>query len=190
MEDKLVIAVIAGTIRPKRRSHKVAEWVAEYGRKYPNVEIVYVDPKDFNFPSDGDDEECKDPRFSEIVARSDGFLIVTPEYNHSFPGSLKRMLDTEFDNYLHKAVALCGVSNGDWGGTRAIESLIPVCKALGLSITKFSAYFPHVGELFQEDGAIVDDKREKTDKAINGVYDELIWLSQALKQARLKTSEE
>lgn len=188
MDQKLVITVMAGTTRPNRRSHKVAEWVAEYGGKYPDVEIIYVDPANFNFPSDGDDQDCKDSRFSEIVARSDGFLIVTPEYNHSFPGSLKRMLDSEFDNYLHKAVAICGVSNGDWGGTRAVESLIPVCKAFGLSITKYSAYYPHVSELFQENGAIAENVREKTEKATQGVYQELIWLSTALKHARLKNA--
>lgn len=184
MQNNVVIAVIAGTIRPKRRSHKVAEWVAQQGQGIDNVEIIYVDPVSFNFPSEGDDEDAKDPRFSEIVARADGFLIVTPEYNHSFPGSLKRMLDSEFDNYLHKAVAICGVSNGDWGGTRAVESLIPVCKAFGLAITKFSVYFNHVGDLFGDDGQMKLEHSEKYTKYISGVYGELIWLASALKQAR------
>ena len=188
MNDPITIAVLASTIRPNRRSHKVAEYIADYGRQQAGVEIIYVDPMEFNFSHDGDDDQSKDPRYSQIVERADGFLIVTPEYNHSFPGTLKKMLDTEFDNYYHKAVALCGVSSGDWGGTRAVESLISVCKAIGLVIARNSANIPHVTELFNEDGSLSEARREKVDKAIAGVYSELIWLTQALKSAKNSTS--
>ena len=95
MEDKITVAVLAGTIRAQRESIKAARFVADFARKLEGVEVIFVDPTEFNFPGDGNDPEGKDPRYTEIVKRADAFFIVTPEYNHSFPGSLKRMLDSE-----------------------------------------------------------------------------------------------
>ncbi len=181
-----MIAVLAGTNREQRFSHLAAQWVAEQGRKLDGVEIVYVDPKEFYFPGDGEDPESKDPRYTEIVARADGFLIVTPEYNHGYPGTLKRMLDSEYAHYRHKAVAVCGASDKDWGGTRVVEALLPVLRTLGLSVSKNSAYFTHDKELFQADGAMMPELVEKYTKSIAGVYKDLIWLTNALKSAREK----
>jgi NAD(P)H-dependent FMN reductase len=122
--DDLVIAVLAGTTRGQRESIKAARYVAEFGKTIKGIEIVFVDPTEFTFPGDGNDPEGKDPRYSEVTARADAFFIITPEYNHSFPGSLKRMLDSELATYNHKPVAFAGVSNGSWGGVRAVESLV------------------------------------------------------------------
>ena len=138
MDEKLVIAVLAGTTRLKRESIKAARYVADYGRKLQNVEIIFVDPEDFTFAGDGNDPEGKDPRYSEITARAQAFFIVTPEYNHSFPGSLKRMLDSELKNYIHKPVAIAGASNGGWGGVRAVEALVPSVREMGLVVTSAS----------------------------------------------------
>src|SRR5438067_7182304 len=132
MSDTLTIAVLGGTTRAQRESIKAARYIAELGRTIHGVDIVFVDPTDFIFPGDGNDPEGKDPRYTEITAKSDAFFIVTPEYNHSFPGSLKRMLDSELANYIHKPVAFAGVSNGGWGGVRAIESLVNTVREMGL----------------------------------------------------------
>lgn len=183
-QNQIIIAVLAATNREQRLSHHAAEFVAELGRKIEGVEIIYVDPKEFYFPGDGRDPGAQDAHYSEIVAKADGYLVVTPEYNHSFPGTLKRMLDSEYKHYYHKAAALCGVSDGDWGGTRAVESLIPVFKAFGTSVTRNSAHFTHVNEMFDENGVMKEELREKYTKSVEGVYKELIWLTRALKVAR------
>lgn len=182
--SKVVIAVLAATNREQRKSHRAAAWVAQQGEGLEDVEIVYVDPREFYFPGDGEDPESKDARYTAIVERADGFLIVTPEYNHSYPGTLKRMLDSEFKHYLHKAVAVCGASDGDWGGTRAVESLLPVLRTLGLTISKNSTYFTHVDTLFDEQGVIDPERKPKYEKSIQGVYADLLWLTRALKEAR------
>lgn len=184
MSDKLVIAVLEGSTREKRESIKAARFVAGIGRQHKNVEIVFVDPKEFTFPNDGNDTEGKDGRYSEITARADAFFIVTPEYNHSFPGSLKRMLDSEYENYFHKPVALAGVSNGGWGGTRAVESLLPALRTMGLMPLQFSTYFPRIQDIFDEQGQIRPEYEAKYVKSIRAQYDELIWLGRALKHAR------
>ncbi|HYH74817.1 MAG TPA: NAD(P)H-dependent oxidoreductase [Candidatus Saccharimonadales bacterium] len=184
MNEKLVIAVIEGTTRPKRESIKASRFVASIGERYPGVELVFVDPRDFTFPDDGNDDEGKDPRYTAITARADGFFIVTPEYNHSFPGSLKRMIDSEYEHYYHKAVAIAGVSNGGWGGTRAVEGLLPLLHTIGLVIAQHTPYFPRVQNIFDEQGAIHPDQADTYTKTVQAAWDELIWLARLLKAGR------
>jgi NAD(P)H-dependent FMN reductase len=183
---KTVIAVLAGTARPKRLSIKAAQYVADFGRQLPGVEIIFVDPRELNLPDDGDDPETRDPRYSDITARADAFIIVTPEYNHGYPGSLKRMLDSEYDNYYHKPVALAGVSNGPWGGARVCEALLPVLHKLGMLVAHKILYFPKVQDIFDDDGKMKLVYGSRYQKNLAATYNELIQLAQALKEARKK----
>jgi NAD(P)H-dependent FMN reductase len=184
MDTPLIITVLAGTTRAQRRSIKAACFVAEFGRKQPNVEIIFVDPEDFTFPGDGNDPEGKDPRYSEITAKTDAFFIITPEYNHSFPGSLKRMLDSELANYNHKPVAFAGVSDGNWGGTRAIESLVPAVRETGLVVLSWDVYFPWVQNIFDDSGAIKPEFEARYTKSLQRLYDELIWMGRLFRAGR------
>lgn len=184
MDEVLIIAVLAGTTRAQRESIKAARYVAELGRKIQGVEIIFVDPKDFTFEGDGNDPEGKDPRYTEITAKADGFFIVSPEYNHSFPGSLKRMLDSELKNYIHKPVAIAGASNGNWGGVRAVEALTLTVREMGLAVTFTSPYFPYVNKNFDENSQPVADQKERIDKNVRAAYDELIWMAKTLKYGR------
>jgi NAD(P)H-dependent FMN reductase len=182
--DTITIAVICGTKRVGRQSVKAAEWVAAAGRNRPGLEIIFVDPKDFNLPPDGAPEDGSDPKYTEITERADAFFIVTPEYNNSFPSSLKRLLDSEYLNYKRKPVALAGASDGPWGGVRACDALLPVCHALGLVNIQPKLYFPKVDKLFNEDGTMQPDKVETYTKAVQNCYTELEWYARALKAAR------
>lgn len=184
MNESLTIAVLAGTTRDQRKSIRPARYIAEFGTNLPNVQIIFVDPKDFTFPTDGIDTEGKDPRYSDITARADAFFIVTPEYNHSFPGSLKRMLDSEYENYFRKPVAIAGASSGNWGGVRAVEALTLTTRKMGLVVVRANAYFPYVQDSFDERNQPLPDKKEMIDKNIRGVYNELIWMARTLKYGR------
>lgn len=182
--DTVTVAVLAGTTRRQRESIKVARYVADFGARLEGVEIVSVDPADFQFPGDGNDPEGKDPRYSDIVARADAFFIVTPEYNHSFPGSLKRMLDSELELYNHKPVAFAGVSDGNWGGTRAVEALVPAVRETGLVVMSWDVYFPYVDRLFEPDGGLKAEYRERYDRNLGKLYDELLMFARLLKTIR------
>lgn len=184
MDQKIVIAVIAGTTREKRRSIVAAKYVAEVGSQLPNVEIIFVDPKDFTLLGDGNDPEGKDPKYTEIVGKSDAFFVVTPEYNHSFPGSLKRLLDSELQLYNHKPVAFAGVSDGNWGGTRAVESLVPAVRETGLVVMSFDVFFPKVQDIFDEAGKIKPEFEAIYAKNLGKLYKELLWFARMLKAAR------
>jgi NAD(P)H-dependent FMN reductase len=177
----LQIVVLEGTTRVQRASWHAAQYIAEVGRGIEGVEITLVDPVDFSFPGDGNDPEGKDPRYSKITEQADAFFVVTPEYNHSFPGSLKRMLDSELSNYIHKPVAFAGISSGGWGGVRAIESLVNVVRELGLAATYTDVHFPRVQNLFDANGKLLEDKYHAR---VLASYTELIWMAKTLKMGR------
>ncbi len=178
---KLFIPVILGTARAKRKSENVAKLVHKIGKKIDKIETVFVDPLNFNLPFDGNDEENKDPNYTEIVKKADGFFIVVPEYNHGYSGSLKRLLDSELRNYIHKAVAFAGVSSQQWGGVRAIEALVCSVREMGMVSTFTDVQFPKVDELFDEKGELLDDAYIKR---IKRTFEELIWMAEVLRYGR------
>ncbi|HUC95756.1 MAG TPA: NAD(P)H-dependent oxidoreductase [Candidatus Saccharimonadia bacterium] len=178
---KLYIPVLAGTTRDQRKSIFAAKLVMNVGKTFEKIETELIDPKDFKFPGDGNDPEGKDPKYSDITKRADGFFIVTPEYNHSFPGSLKRMLDSELKNYIHKPVAFGGVSSGPWGGVRAIEALVNTVREMGLVATFSDIQFPKIQELFSNKGELLN---QSYIDYIKNVWIELIWMAEVLKLGR------
>src|SRR4051812_18647575 len=157
MDRPLFIPVILGTSRQGRRSEFAARFVFEETKKRAGVETVLVDIRSLSMRLDDAGEEMKDPGFAATVDRSDALILVVPEYNHGYPGLLKHALDMNLKEYIHKAVGLCGVSAGPFGGTRVIESLLPVMRELGLVTTFTDVNFSHVQKLFNESGELQDE---------------------------------
>lgn len=182
MDKTITVALLVGTVRAKRESIKAAHFVANYAKNFPNVELIFVDPQELMLVDEG--EDVKDPKYSEITAKADAFIIVTPEYNHSIPSSLKRMIDSEYNNYARKPVSLIGVSNGNWGGVRVCEALLPVCHRIGLVNIRTEMYFPKIQDTFQDDGTIKPEFTERYTKNIQAVYEELLWFARVLKSAK------
>jgi NAD(P)H-dependent FMN reductase len=180
-ERPIFIPVILGTTRQGRASENVARFVTEELRKRDGVETELIDIRDIRLPADDEGEAVKDARFSATVARADGLVIVTPEYNHGFPGSLKRVLDSNLKEYIHKAAGVCGVSAGGFGGTRAIQSLLPVLRELGLVTIFWDGNFSGAHQLFDADGKLLD---ESYVKRVDKFLKELIWMSKVLRHGR------
>ena len=131
-------------------------------------------------------EQIKDSYFSEIIDKADGLIIVAPEYNHGYPGMLKHLIDTNLKEYIHKAVGICGVSSGSFGGTRVIENLLPVMREVGLVTIFWDMNFSKAGQLFDSDGKILDNAYyRRFDKFIN----ELIWMAKTLRYGRENISQ-
>jgi NAD(P)H-dependent FMN reductase len=115
------------------------------------------------------------------MERSDAIVIVTPEYNHSFPGLLKHILDSCLKEYIHKAAGVVGVSAGAFGGARAIEHFQPVLREFGLVSIFWDVNFGNVGKAFDADGRLLDQAYiRRTDKFIG----ELIWMAKVLRYGR------
>src|SRR5256714_4305916 len=153
----LFIPLILGTARQGRESEHVAQFVFEQTRKRAGVETELIDVRQLPMKLDDAGEQMKDPKFSATIDRCDGLIIVTPEYNHSFPGLLKHALDMNLKEYIHKAVGICGVSAGPIGGARVIENLLPVMRELGLVTIFEDVNFGSVGQLFDQQGKLLDD---------------------------------
>lgn len=185
MNDALTIAILTGTVRANRESIKAAHYIENFGKSLEGVEVVLVDPQELMLIDEG--EDVKDPTYTDITSRADAFIIVTPEYNHSFPGSLKRMLDSEYDNYQHKPVGLVGVSNGSWGGVRVCEALLPVCHRLGLVNIHSELYFPRIQNMFEENNSLKAEFAEQYEKNTAAMYKEILWFAQLLKSAKQQT---
>ena len=146
MNDRpLSIPVILGTTRKGRPSEPVAKFVFEEVQKRDRVETKFIDIRELKLPIDDAGEAIKDAEFSETIRHADGLVNVTPEYNRGYPGLLKHVMDTNLKEYIHKAVGICGVSAGGFGGARVIENILPVVRDL---ITIFWTETSRVREVF------------------------------------------
>ncbi|MEZ5426298.1 MAG: NADPH-dependent FMN reductase [Pyrinomonadaceae bacterium] len=184
MKDaRLFLPVLLGTNRRDRQSENVARWVSARMEERAEIETRIFDVGDFRLPQDHYGMELKDdfPEWRDAIIKADGLVIVTPEYNHGYPGILKSVLDLLLPEYIHKAVALVGVSAGVWGGTRVIEACVPMVRELGLAVTFTDLNFPQVAGKFDEKGNLLD---AAYDKRVQGFLDELVWMSRALKWGR------
>ena len=90
----VVLPVILGTARQGRLSEPIARFVVEQVSRRPEVETELIDIRNIRLPVDDAGEAIKDPKFSTTVSSADGLILVVPEYNHSFPGLLKHVLDS------------------------------------------------------------------------------------------------
>ncbi len=186
-ERPIFIPVILGTTRQGRASENVARFVHGELQKHAGVETLLVDIRDIELPTNDAGEAIKQSGFSETIQRADGLLIVTPEYNHGYPGMLKHLLDTNLKEYIHKAVGICGVSAGGFGGTRVIENLLPVLRELGLVAIFWDGNFSGAQKLFDNEGALLDQSYVKR---IDKVLKELIWMSKVLRYGREHVSQD
>src|SRR6266487_11571 len=181
MERPLFIPIILGTARRGRQSENVARFVLEQTKKRADVETELIDVCKLPLKLDDAGEQMKDPAFSATIERCDGLIIVTPEYNHGYPGLLKHALDMNLKEYIHKVVGICGVSAGPFGGARVIEGLLPVMRELGLVAIFEDVNFGKVGTLFDERGNLLD---ESYVRRVDKFLDELIWMSRVLRHGR------
>src|SRR3954471_13571369 len=179
--DSLFIPLILGTPRQGRESEHVARFVFEQTKKRAGVETELIDVRTLPMKLDDAGEQMKDPKFSATNDRCDALIIVTPEYNHSFPGLLKHALDMNLKEYIHKAVGICGVSAGQIGGARVIETLLPVMRELGLVTIFEDVNFGRIGSLFDERGNLLD---ENFVRRVDTFLNELIWMSRVLRYGR------
>jgi NAD(P)H-dependent FMN reductase len=181
IERPLFIPVILGTPRQGRMSEHVARFVSGEVEKRAGIETELIDVRELNLPTTDAGEAIKDENFSRACARADALVIVAPEYNHGYPGLLKHALDTNLKEYIHKAVGVCGVSAGGFGGTRVIENLLPVLRELGLVAIFNDGNFSQVRKIFDESGALLDESYLKRTKKF---LDELVWMAKVLRYGR------
>ena len=183
MSELLSIPILLGTNRRERESEHAAKWVFSKMQERGDIEARYFDVRDFALPHDHYGMEIGGdfPEWRDAIIKADGLVIVTPEYNHGYPGVLKSVLDLLLKEYIHKAVAFVSVSAGPWGGTRVCEALLPVVRELGLAVTFTDLQFPSIRSKFDDEGNLLDPAYERR---VTGFLDELVWMSSVLRWGR------
>ena len=166
----MYIPIVLGTGREGRWSEKVARFVLNRLEGREDVETEIIDVRDhlihpFTIPAWVDDERPK--KWREIATKADGFVFVVPEYNHSFPGELKLLLDGAYKEYKGKPAGLVSVSNGNYGGVRAIEHLIPLISNFGMTPIPSTVATAKVEELFADDQPTDERYIEFTDTMLD-----------------------
>lgn len=178
----MYIPIVLGTAREGRRSEKAANFVLQEFQKQEGVETEILDVRDYRLKATDDSGEQKTAKkYSEKVTKADGFVIVSPEYNHGYPGELKMMLDMAYQEYNKKPVAIFGVAGGGMGGVRMVEQLRLVAIEFQMVPISKAVYFSNIRKLFDEQGNITDEAYpERLEKA----FEELLWYAKLLKAAR------
>jgi NAD(P)H-dependent FMN reductase len=177
----LSIPVILGTTRKGRMSEHAARFMVNQIAKREELITELIDISKMPLPIDDAGDGVKDAEFSAKMVRADALVIITPEYNHSFPGLLKHVLDSCLKEYIHKAAGIVGVSAGPFGGVRAIQDFLPVMRELGLVNIFWDVNFGNVGSVFDTSGKLLEPAFVgRADKFIN----ELIWMAKTLRYGR------
>lgn len=171
------ILVFAGSIRAGAFSGKLAACAAHELAQH-GAEVTRIDLGDYLLPLMNEDLERDEGlpqnalRLARQIAGHHGFLIATPEYNHSIPPLLKNAIDwvsrvkrdgeRPLRPFENKVAALCSSSVGQFAGVRAINHLRAVLVACGVEVSSVQCSVGHGGEAFEEDGALKDERSRKT----------------------------
>lgn len=174
----LNIPLLYGSIRDGRKSEAAAKFIHAELLKL-GVESPYVTPEMYH---KGHSLERAAPEpWKTIMEKADALLIVSPEYNHGYPGPLKEMLDSLYVEYHRKPVGICGAA-GFLGGGRMVEQLRQVVIELHMVPIREALYFPAVWEMFDENGVIKD--AETQNPRLAEFFKELMWYAEVLKEGR------
>jgi NAD(P)H-dependent FMN reductase len=187
------IAIIVGSTRPGRRGRVVAEWVAaQAAREQPAAGFDIVDLADFALPMLDEQQPAVFGRYgnahtvhwAETVARFDGFVFVTPEYNHSIPAALKNALDFLYAEWNNKAAGFVGY--GLHGATRAIEHLRLILAELRVATVRTQVALSLHQDFTFSDAAEPGEfgPGPHQDQALTAMLDEVVAWSRALIQVR------
>lgn len=176
------IAIISASVREGRRSHRVALHLERTVKAAGNTADL-LDLKAFAFPMFHERlKNQKDPApatldFAERVRKADGVIIVTPEYNGGYPASLKNVVDLLNEQWRRKPVAICTVSDGSFGGTQVITSLLFSLWKIKAWVVNAHMPVPKISEAFDEEGNPVDP--ETWARRTKVFLDELGWAMEA-----------
>lgn len=183
----LRIGIIVGSTRPGRTGKDVAEWYHAKVTETPDVEYEIVDLAEFGLPlldeampaAMGQYQNEHTKAWAEKIASFDGYVWVTPEYNHSAPASLTNAISFIFNEWGRKPVAM--VSYGSMGGVRAAEHLRAIAGELEMADIRLQVAIRSPWAMKDENGNIIEDLVSGNP---NDQMQQLVWWAQALKTAR------
>ncbi|MER7670862.1 NADPH-dependent FMN reductase [Kitasatospora sp. NPDC058162] len=186
-DNRLKLAVIIGSVREGRFGPTVANWFVGEAERRDDVEVDLVDLAEVAL---GPDAPSASPSASVIGAlggltprldAADAFVVVTPEYNHSYPAALKNAIDWHNSQFHAKPVAFVSYG-GLSGGLRAVEHLRLVFAELHAVTTRDTVSFHGPWEQFDADGKLRNPEGPAT--AAKTLLDQVTWWARALRDAK------
>ena len=185
----LKIAIILGSTRPGRNGEAVAKWVHEIANKRTDAEFELVDIKDFNLPLldepmppiIGQYSKPHTKAWAAKIGSFDGYVFVTPEYNHGVPGALKNAIDFLFREWNDKAAGF--VSYGGAGGARGVEQLRLVLAEVHMATVRNQVLLSMFTDF---ENYSVFKPAAHHEKSVNAMIDQVIAWGGALKTLREK----
>ena len=181
------IAIILGSTRPGRNGEAVAEWVYGIAKQRADAEFELVDIADYGLPlldepvppSQGKYSTEHTKRWAAKIAEFDGYIFVTPEYNHSTSGALKNAIDFLYAEWNNKAAGF--VSYGSAGGTRAVEHLRLVIAELQIADVRAQASLS-LFDYFENFSTFKPGARKE--QSVTDVIDQLLPWAEAMRGVR------
>ena len=172
------IAIVSPSVRKGRLSHRVALFFSNYLAANALAEPDLVDLAEYDFPL-FDERLKRQPQptpamvdFASRIEQADGVIIIVPEYNGGYPASLKNVVDLLYDEWHHKPVALCSVSDGPFGGSQVITSFQFIMWKMKALVVTAQHPVTRVGSSFDENGIPAD--RETAEKRALNFINKLI----------------
>jgi NAD(P)H-dependent FMN reductase len=172
------VAVIIGSVREGRFGPKVAAWFRGRAAGRAAVTVDLVDLVDLAEPAE---PAGRATALSRRLAEADAFVVVTPEYNHSFPGPLKQAIDAHHREWHAKPVGFVSYG-GISGGLRAVEQLRVVFAELHAVTVRDTVSFHNAGALFDDEGRLIEP--DAANAAAKTLLDQLLWWARALRDAK------
>lgn len=182
------IAIIVGSVRQNRQGIKVARWMEEKLKNRDHI-VYFVDPLKLNLPLlDKMYKEITNPsenlkQLRNQIVEADGYMPITPEYNHSTSAALKNTLDYFLEEYYFKPSAIVSYSVGGFGGVNAVQHLRLIFAELGAPSISSSFSISKVQDVFDDDGKLRDQLYEKR---VLRFIEEFEWYIEAFKNQRVK----
>jgi NAD(P)H-dependent FMN reductase len=191
----LNLKILVGSTRPGRSADLVLPWVLARARSHGAFDVEVIDLRDWPLPPfqehAGSIGDINDPTYSDPIVRrwnqkmreADALLVVTPEYLHSIPGTLKNALDSVFVSFAlrHKPLAVVGYSTGIAAGVRAVEHLMDVATESEMVPLRDTVLIAKVATAFDDQHAPIDQMSEV---AMTVMLDDLAWWGDLLAKAR------
>ncbi|MER7405754.1 NAD(P)H-dependent oxidoreductase [Streptomyces sp. NPDC000070] len=184
--EPLRVTLVVGSNRHGRFGPVIADWLLDRLRDRDDLVAEVVDVADIDLPTSFEPTPEATAALSGVtpkLARADAFVVLTPEYNHSFPAGLKNLVDWHFGEWQAKPVALVSYG-GLSGGLRAVEHLRQVFAELHAVTVRDTVSFHNAGASFDDAGALRDPSGP--DAAAKTMLDQLVWWGRALREARAK----
>ncbi|MFJ4896778.1 NADPH-dependent FMN reductase [Streptomyces sp. NPDC088727] len=182
----LKVAVILASNREGRFAPVVADWFRSRTDAHPGIGTDLLDIAALDLPTalsyrPGPEDRVLLADVSARLAAADAFVVVTPEYNHSYPAPLKNLIDWHHAEWQAKPVAFVSYG-GVSGGLRAVEHLRQVFAELHSVSIRDTVSFHNAGALFDDEGRHKDPAG--ADAAAKSLLDQLVWWGRALREAK------